>query len=119
MKLFLIIMLIANIIALLLGLGVVGCVIFSFIALVIYLLIDADTCPKCKKRFSMIEISRDLRYSQDITMDVEQEIKNNKGEITGKYNQAVPATLYVYDCIYKCKYCGFQKEVVEEKKERK
>lgn len=68
-------------------------------------------CPNCGRLFSMKEIERKLDHTYSTTIDIEQEIKNNKGEKTGTYKQAVPATAYVHNCIDECKYCGFKKEV--------
>ena len=72
---------------------------------------NSEGCPKCGKKFAMKEISRKTVGSEATTMDVKQEIRNKKGEVTGTYTQTVPATRFIHDCVDECKYCGFRREV--------
>lgn len=106
-------------------LGVVLSLVFDippFISLIILLLIlgivvlikraiDNTACPKCGKKFSMKEINRKIVAEYATTKDVEQKIRNKKGEVTGTYTQTVPATTYIFDCIDECKFCGHRREV--------
>lgn len=92
-------------------------IIFT-IALIIFAILswsEATKCPECGKRFAMREIERKAESSYATTKDIEQKIRNNKGEITGRYTQTVPATTYIYNCLDQCKYCGFQRYVNRSK----
>ena len=81
----------------------IGFLIFNFI--------KKSACPNCGKKFSMREISRKITDSYDTTMDVERQVKNNKGEVIRTYYEAVPATTYYYDCVDECKFCGYRRDV--------
>ena len=81
--------------------------------------IDKTACPKCSKKFSMKEISRETIHTFDTTMDVEHTIRNKKGEMTGSYTQTVPATKYIYKCIDECRFCGYQQEIQRQATYRK
>lgn len=94
-----------------------ACYISMFIIVAICMVVyhnfkgNSEGCPKCGKKFAMKEISRKTVGSEATTMDVKQEIRNKKGEVTGTYTQTVPATRFIHDCVDECKYCGFRREV--------
>lgn len=96
-----------------LGTGIIAAIIVV-VGLVIKNDVDNTACPKCGKKFSMKEISRKTISSYATTMNVEQQIKNARGEVTGTYTQTVPATHYTYDCVDECKFCGFRRNVRRE-----
>ena len=75
---------------------------------------NAEACPKCGKSFAMKEISRKTVGSRATTMDIKREVKNNKGEVVRTYYEAVPATKYYYDCVDKCKFCGYRRDIQRE-----
>jgi hypothetical protein len=99
------------------GTGILVVVIF-IVGLCIKCAIDNTACPQCGKKFAMKEISRQLVGSRATTMDVTRRVKNSKGEVIRTYTEAVLATLYTYDCIDECRFCGHRQEVRREKKER-
>lgn len=88
-------------------------IIYIVIAIIIACLFKGSEskCPKCGKAFGMKEISREFSNSRATTMDVERKVKNNKGEVIRTYTETVPATMYFYDCVDECTYCGHRCEV--------
>ena len=95
--------------------------VYIVIAIIIVVLMKgkASKCPKCGKTFGMEEISRRLVESRASTMDVERRVKNDKGEVIRRYTETVPATIYTYDCVDECKFCGHRQEVRREKKRKR
>lgn len=85
-----------------------------FVILRIQISVDMTTCLKCGKKFAMQEVSRKTINSYATTIDVEQKIKNTRGEVTGTYTQTVPATRYIYACVDECKFCTHRREVTRE-----
>ena len=80
---------------------------------------NCEKCEKCGKAFSMHEISKKSIGSFETTMDVTRQVKNSTGETISTYEESVPATCYIYECIDECKYCGYQKIVKRNKTYRK
>ena len=94
-------------------------IVFWIIGFIIFAKIENSACPKCGKRLSMKEIDRKIVGEYETTMNVEQEIRNKKGEKTGTYTQTVPAVRYVFDCTLECKFCGHTMIVQKENTYRK
>lgn len=88
----------------------IGICVLIGVCAIIYL-IHSTKCAECGKYFAMKEIERNLVSQFRTTVDVEQKVKDKNGNVTGTYTQAVPATVYVYDCVDRCKHCGFQRKV--------
>ncbi len=81
-------------------------VFLGIIAIIVWLIIDSKTCPKCKKMFAMHQISKQVINKYPTTMDVKQEIRDKNGKYAGSYKQAVPATVYVFEIVRACKKCN-------------
>ena len=75
-------------------------------------------CSNCKKLYAMIEEKSTLVNSEQISIKVELKNKDTYGEVTGTREQYIPGTRKHYDCIYKCKFCGFE-QTIREKVDRK
>ncbi len=81
-------------------------VIGVLIAVIILLyLIFSKRCPKCGKLKAMEEISCILVNSIPTTISEKREKKDKNGKVVSSWYVDLPATKYVYEKTFRCKYC--------------
>lgn len=63
-------------------------------------------CPKCKKMLAGKHQENRTTNETDISVPVEIQNKDSKGNVIGTSEQFVPGKRIAYEEVYKCKHCG-------------
>ena len=91
--------------AILIGIAAVGFII------VVLILNGYDAvkyrCPVCKKFNGLSYVSSKLLREDDISIQVQNQIKNAEGKVIGTQDQYIPGKRKMYEETYKCANCGY------------
>ena len=63
-------------------------------------------CPKCKKPFAFKFKENNLISSSDISIRVENERKNARGDVIGTEEQYIDGTRKAIERVSQCRFCG-------------
>lgn len=64
-------------------------------------------CPACKKFNGLSYVSSKLLREDDISIQVQNQIKNAEGKVIGTQDQYIPGKRKMYEETYKCANCGY------------
>lgn len=86
-------------------------IFYCVIVVMVFRFVNTNSCEKCGKKMCMNQIEVKTVEKYATTMDVDRQIKNNRGEVIREYKETVPAITHIYDSTLECKYCGYRKVV--------
>lgn len=92
--------------------GVLGWIVmellFLFISfcLIYFVVGKKSKCTSCKKPFSLKQTGQEIVSKENVSVLVENKIRNRNGDVTGTSEQYVPGIRTTYKVYYTCKHCG-------------
>lgn len=87
------------------GLG--GLVLILIIgAIVFYVIGRRSKCPECGKIYAMKTAGKTLIGEENISMKIQNEVRNRDGKVTSTYDQMIPGKRQIYEVKRVCKHCG-------------
>lgn len=85
--------------------------LLGFVAIIVLSIIMwrkvSTRCHSCKKFGAMVFLKEELVSEKNISVPVNLQRKNPKGEIIDIYQQYVPGVRKSFKKIYKCRYCNY------------
>lgn len=81
------------------------CCLASF-AMITFVVCRDKICPICKKPFALKETSKEVISKENISVQIENKIRNREGKVTGTAEQYVPGIKTTYNVYYTCRFCG-------------
>ena len=81
------------------------CCLASF-AMLYFVVFKDKNCPICKKPFALKETNREVLSRENVSVRVENNIRNRDGKGTGTAEQYIPGVKTTYNVYYTCRFCG-------------
>ena len=81
------------------------CCLASF-AMLYFVVFNDKNCPICKKPFALKETNREVLSRENVSVRVENNIRNRDGKVTGTAEQYIPGVKTTYNVYYTCRFCG-------------